>query len=83
MSLKTTTASGFYITPNGQTAQNATTAGTTTTFAYTSRGDVFTGTPSTANAIQPSIHVTNPGVFTFGTAPEGTLSKTTNDSNPQ
>lgn len=34
-----------------------------------------------ANGRTPSSHVTDPGVFTIGTAPEGTLSNPTNDSN--
>lgn len=39
--------------------------------------------PAAAAAIGrvPSNHVTDPGVFTVGTAPEGTLSNPTNDSN--
>ena len=71
MSIKNTVASATYITSN--------TASATVVYAFVSESDVFTGTSSTANAIQPSLHVTNPGVFTAGTAPEGTIDHTTND----
>ncbi len=81
IALSNTAASGTYIVPNGQAAQNATTAGTSTTFSFPSKPDVFSYTVGTSTALQPSLHVTNPGVFTQGTAPEGTISRTTNDSN--
>ncbi len=75
---KTTLASGTYININ---------ASTTKTFTASVRADVIGDFPSTMSSssiltnLTPSNHVTNPGVFTQGTAPEGTLSNPTNDSN--
>ncbi len=79
-------ASGTTITQNSNS--------TTVTYNPVGRADIFNRgvevtystsatIPSFAAAIGrvPSNHVTNPGVFTLGTVPEGTLSNTTNDSN--
>jgi hypothetical protein len=80
-----TLASATYIVTNGSTTVN---------FTPVVRADIVTGgleiTYSTSATIPasaaakgrvPSNHVTNPGIFTLGTAPEGTLSNPTNDSN--
>lgn len=76
---KTIVASGTIITPNGLAAQNIS-ATNNETYTYASVPDVFSNTVSTSTALQPSNHVTNPGVFTVGTAFEGTVTNTTNDS---
>lgn len=80
-----TLGSATYINTNSSTTKN---------FTPVVRADVFTRgleiTYSTSSTIPtsaakvgavPSNHVTDPGVFTIGTAPEGTLSNPTNDSN--
>lgn len=80
-----TLASATYININSST---------TKTFTPVVRADIVTSglevTYSTSSTIPttaakvgrvPSNHVTHPGVFTLGTAPEGTLSNPTNDSN--
>jgi hypothetical protein len=83
MSSKTTTASATYI---------VNTNSTTTPFAPAVKADVFNNrsfanvmTSASVTAftdnLKPSIHVTKPGIFTAGTAPEGTASNPTNDSN--
>lgn len=69
-------------------------ASTTKTFTPVVRADILyrgievtystsSTIPTAAAAIGriPSNHVTDPGVFTIGTSPEGTLSNPTNDSN--
>lgn len=81
---KTTAASGFYIRTTGSTTVN---------YAPAVRAEVFTnvipivystsstlGVPTGAGLIPPR-QVTRSGIFTAGTAPEGTLSNPTNDSN--
>ncbi len=66
---KTFTASGSSITKPGTTPVQ------TVTFTHAGQPDVSDG------QLVPSIHETNSGVFTAGTAPEGTISHTNNDSN--
>ncbi len=80
-----TLASASYIVTNGSTTVNFTPAvradissdGLPVTYSTSAT------IPTAAAAVgrRPSLHVTNPGVFTIGTAPEGTLSNPTNDSN--
>ncbi len=79
---KNTVASGFYIRTTGSTTVN---------YAPATRAEVLTNalpvtyvsaaTNSTTIGLVPPRQVTRPGVFTLGTAPEGTLSNPTNDSN--
>lgn len=81
---KQTLASAFYIRTTGSTTVN---------YAPAVRAEVLTnvlpitystsstlGVPTGAGLIPPR-QVTRPGIFTAGTAPEGTLSNPTNDSN--
>jgi hypothetical protein len=76
---KTTLASSFYIIPPTGTTYTFTPAGQPSEIEYkTINSSLAT---STGFGIQPSIHVKQPGVFTAGTAQEGTLSNPTNDSN--
>ena len=84
MSTFNTLASGTFITGTLSSATYA----VTTTFAPAVRADIVnniregqTATIAANNARTPSIHVTNPGVFTAGTVIEGTASYPTNDSN--
>ncbi len=74
-------ASGTIIVPNGQSALNIGTAATSTTYAWASKPDVYSNTTSTSTGVFYPNHVMNPGVFTAGTAPEGTVTRTTLDSN--
>ncbi len=82
--LKTTLASGFTITQNNGTV----------TYTPTSPADVMntyipvtystsSTIPATAGttSFRPASHIRHPGVFIQGTAPEGTISNPTNDSN--
>lgn len=74
-----TLASASYITTNGST---------TVTYSFKAPGEVLTNvlnsnlsTSTPIPGIQVSRRITNPGVFTAGTAQEGTASNPTNDSN--
>ena len=64
-----TTASANYITANPFTSNTA------NTYAFTAEADVVDNRLTSPN------RVTNPGVFTAGTSPEGTLVHPDNDSN--
>lgn len=67
---KTIVASASEITQNSGTSP-----ATNTTYT-------FAGVPEVTNfVLTPTSHMKNPGVFTAGTAPEGTQSNITNDSN--
>jgi len=79
---KTVLASASYIvTPNT----------TTVTYSYSSEPEVFStildvtrtsaSTVTSTVGLIPSLHMTNPGVFTAGTPREGTASNPTNDAN--
>ncbi len=84
MSVKNTLASASTINTTGST---------TVTFTFPAKADVDStvipivystsstlGVPTNAG-LKPSEHIKRPGVFTIGTAPEGTTSNPTNDSN--
>lgn len=71
MSYKQTLASGT----------TSTSAAGTVTYSVPGNADVFAGTTTTASALMPPEQVKRPGVFTAGTAPEGTASNPSNNSN--
>lgn len=81
---KNTLASSTYIVTTGSTTVNyvpATRADVdSTVFPITITTSATLTAPAQAGLVS-STHVTKPGVFTVGTAPEGTLSNPTNDSN--
>lgn len=70
--IKTALASSTYIVNTGSTV---------TPFVFSNPAQVLSGTNSSASALITSVKITNPGIFTAGTAPEGTPSNPTNDSN--
>lgn len=83
---KNTLASASYITTNGSTNVNFSFAGPATVNGVQPLEFSTALTSATTISTSPvglnvPVQVTNPGVFTAGTAAEGTASKPTNDSN--